>query len=155
MLPEVPLTSSSMDSVTFNREIAMNPIFSWRIAITLLMSAFVYLFASLAYAADDETDKAVQNALLKRTLEKCDLVLPAWLASKGGTDDPEVRHLLVDCYTGHARLSIIGVDTGFSIADTSLAELPAMLIRDETGIDLDIYSPLSGISLSSGEETGQ
>jgi hypothetical protein len=144
-----------MDLVISSMENVMSRVFSWRIATTLILSVIFYLFANLANAADDDTDKAVQNALLKRTLEKCDLVLPAWLGAENGSRDQSVRHLLVDCYTGHARLSIIGVETGVSIADTALAELPAMLIQEETGMDLDIYRPMAGISLSSGDEDNQ
>ncbi len=122
-------------------------------ALTVLLASAFLLTGHYSYAAEEDTDKAVQQALLKRTLAKCDRVLPAWFGSDMGTRDPDVRRYIVDCYTGHARLAVLGVDTDFKIAETSLGEVPAMLLKAETEMDLDIYRPLSGRSFSSGETT--
>ncbi len=128
-----------------------NPTILAKIALSTLTILGCILVGNPSYAAEEaDTDKTVQEALLKRTLAKCDRVLPAWFASDIGTSDPDVRRYIVDCYTGHARLAVLGVETDFKIGETSLAEVPSMLLNLETAIDLDIYRPLSGRSFSSG-----
>ena len=123
-----------------------NPI---RNAMRLFYSAAaVFLVLPIAYAkADQNNDAIVHKALLKRTTNTCKAVLPAWFASGHGVQDPKVRGLVADCYTGHARLSILGVKTGVSLAETSLSEVPAALLRQKTGINLDIHRPLAGRTL--------
>jgi hypothetical protein len=124
-----------------------------KFALITSMVLAVLLAGQPSYATDEaDPDKTVQEALLKRTLAKCDRVLPAWFDSETGTGDYNVRRYIVDCYTGHARLAVLGVETDFQIAETSLAELPSMLLTIETGMDLDIYRPLSGRSFASGNE---
>ncbi len=122
-----------------------------KIVLTVLLASAFLLIGHHSYAAEEDTDKAVQQALLKRTLAKCDQVLPAWFGSEIGTSDPDVRRYIVECYTGHARLAVLGVETDFKIAETSLAEVPSMLLKAETDMDLNIYRPLSGRSFKSGE----
>ncbi len=127
------------------------PIILPKIVLTTFLGLAVLVAGHPSYADEADTDKAVQQALLKRTLAKCDQVLPAWFGSEIGTSDPDVRRYIVECYTGHARLAVLGVETDFKIAETSLAEVPSMLLKAETDMDLDIYRPLSGRSFKSGE----
>lgn len=97
--------------------------------------------------ADEVKDSLVHKALLDRTQNFCNAVLPAWFDSENGVQDPKVRGLVADCYTGHARLSLLGVKTKISLAEASLSEVPAILLQHQTGIDLDIYRPLAGRTL--------
>lgn len=94
--------------------------------------------------AGENRDKAVVEALTERTQTFCSAVLPAWFAAEQGISAPEVRSSVADCYTGHARLAVLGVDSGLSLDGMGLAEVPAVLIRMETGMNLDIYRPLAG-----------
>ena len=94
-----------------------------------------------------DTDAAVFGSLQKRTTNFCSLVLPAWLSSENGMGDPAVRGVIVDCYMGNARLAVLGVETGLTVEETALTEVPATLLSRETGIDLDIYRPLAGRTL--------
>ena len=98
-------------------------------------------------AADESTDAVVHKVLLKRTTNTCKAVLPAWFASENGVQDPKVRGLVADCYMGHARLAILGVKTDVSLAETSLSEVPAVLLQRKTGINLEIHRPLAGRTL--------
>jgi hypothetical protein len=95
-------------------------------------------------ALAETADQAVRKNLEERTVSFCKNVIPQWLASEKGVADPAVRAGVVDCYLGHARLSILGVEGKFPISESALSELPAMLLRQETGINLDIYRPLAG-----------
>jgi hypothetical protein len=94
--------------------------------------------------ADEKTDRRVSKALQNRTSEFCKAVLPAWFGSKAGMRDQNVRALVADCYTGHARLGILGVKSDLSLDDTSLSEVPAALLSKKYGMKLDIYRPLAG-----------
>lgn len=94
-----------------------------------------------------DPDAAVFRSLQERTANFCKLVLPAWLSSEKGMSDLSVRGAIVDCYMGSARLAVLGVETGLAVGDTTLTEVPAALLHQETGIDLDIYRPLAGRTL--------
>jgi hypothetical protein len=94
--------------------------------------------------ADEKTDRRVSKAMQERTSEFCKAVLPAWFGSKSGMRDQNVRALVADCYTGHARLGILGVKSDLSLDDTSLSEVPAALLSKKFGMNLDIYRPLAG-----------
>jgi hypothetical protein len=111
----------------------------------LVALSLFYVAGSLApaYAAEKE-DEAVRSALLQRTNTFCNAVLPSWLKSKNGMQDPNVRDLVADCYMGQARLSILGVSTNFPLEEVALKEVPAILIKQETGMLLDIFQPLAG-----------
>ena len=116
--------------------------------------ATLWLLASLVFAlvlvpaakaaAEENKDEIVQKALQKRTDGFCKAVLPAWFRSGTGVQDPKVRGLVADCYMGHARLAVLGVKTEVSLAETSLSEVPAALLKAKTGINLNIYRPLAG-----------
>ncbi|HEB78991.1 MAG TPA: hypothetical protein ENI79_00760 [Rhodospirillales bacterium] len=113
----------------------------------MFLVALALTFAALAMnqaMADEDTDKAVRKALVERTDTFCKAVLPVWFASEKGIADPEVRTLVADCYTGHARLALLGVRSSQAMEDTGLAELPAVLLGLKTGMNLDIYRPLAG-----------
>ncbi len=84
---------------------------------------------------------------MERTRTFCKAVLPAWFASERGIADPTVRTVVADCYMGHARLAILGVEDGFSLKGTALAEFPAALLHKQTGMSLNIYLPLAGRTL--------
>ncbi len=111
----------------------------------LVALSLFYVAGSLApaYAAEKE-DEAVRSALLQRTNTFCNAVLPSWLKSKNGMQDPNVRDLVADCYMGQARLAILGVSTNFPLEEVALKEVPAILIKQETGMLLDIFQPLAG-----------
>ena len=98
-------------------------------------------------AAGENNDAVVHRVLLERTTNTCKEVLPAWFASEQGVQDPKVRGLVADCYMGHARLAILGVKTNVSLAETGLSEIPAVLLQQKTGINLDIHRPLAGRTL--------
>ena len=108
------------------------------------------LIASTPAAAGEDRDQVVRKALVERTETFCRAVLPAWFASRRGMATPEVRTLVVDCFTGHARLALLGVESGLPLEDAGLAELPAVLLRKETGMNLDIYRPLAGRTIRVG-----
>jgi hypothetical protein len=115
-------------------------------ALTFLV-AIALTFAALAMnpaMADEGRDKAVRKALVERTDTFCKAILPVWFASERGIATPELRTLLADCFLGQARLALLGVESGLALKDTGLAELPAVLLRMETGMNLDIYRPLAG-----------
>ena len=110
--------------------------------------AAAILVLPVAYAAADENnDAVVHKVLLERTTNTCKEVLPAWFKSEEGIQDPKVRGLVADCYMGHARLAILGVKTNVSLAETGLSEIPAVLLQQKTGINLDIHRPLAGRTL--------
>ena len=111
--------------------------------LVALILAFLALTQTPLYAAEKD-DAAVRNALLERTNSFCNAVLPTWLKSETGVEDPEVRDLVADCYMGQARLNILGVDTNFPLEEVALKEVPAILIQQETGMNLDIFQPLAG-----------
>jgi len=122
---------------------------SFRTAMRLFVpTAAAFLVLPIAYAtADENTDAVVHKVLLERTTNTCKAVLPAWFASDHGVQDPKVRGLVADCYMGHARLAILGVNTDVSLAETSLSEIPAVLLQRKIGINLDIHRPLAGRTL--------
>jgi hypothetical protein len=108
-----------------------------------------------ALAAEDNADAKVHKVLLERTEKFCKAVLPAWFASERGIHDLDVRQLVADCYMGYARLSILGLATEFSLDDIALSEVPAALLRKETGMNLDIYRPLAGHKLRVRKEVAK
>jgi len=113
----------------------------------MFLVALALTFVALAMnpaMADEDRDKAVRKALVERTDTFCKAILPVWLASERGIATPELRTLVTDCYTGHARLALLGVESGLALEDTGLAELPAVLLGKETRMNLDIYRPLAG-----------
>ena len=54
---------------------------------------------------------------------------------------------MADCYLGHARLAILGVDNNMSLNKVGLSELPSALLAEEAGMNLDVYAPLAGRTL--------
>lgn len=124
----------------------------------LMLIALILVFFSVSltpvYAGEKE-DTAVRNALLNRTNTFCKAVLPAWFKSENGVKDSNVRDLVTDCYMGQARLSILGVETKFPLEEVALREVPAVLIKQETGMNLDIFRPLAGRTIRSrNQENG-
>ena len=101
-------------------------------------------------SAGEDRDQVVLDALTERTDAFCRAVLPAWFAAEHGIATPEVRTHVANCYTGHSRLELLGVESGLTLDGTGLAEIPAVLIRLETGMDLDIYRPLAGRTIRIG-----
>lgn len=113
----------------------------------LILVALVLVLMSLSLnqaQAGEKEDEVVRNALTKRTITFCKAVLPLWLKSEIGIENPAVRELVTDCYMGQARLKVLGVKTNFPLESVALKEVPAILIQQETGINLDIARPLSG-----------
>ena len=113
----------------------------------LFLVALVLVLLSMsvnpAHAGEKE-DEVVRKALAQRTATFCKAVLPAWLKSETGIQEPAVRDLVTDCYMGQARLKVLGVKTNFPLETAALSEVPAILIQQETGINLDIAQPLAG-----------
>ncbi len=113
----------------------------------LFIVAIALMFIALAQTpahAEEKQDEAVRNALVERTNAFCKAVLPSWLKSETGIQEPRVRELVTDCYMGQARLNILGMKTDFPIETVALTEVPAVLMQQETGINLDIFGPLAG-----------
>ena len=113
----------------------------------LVFVALALVFMSLSFKpahAEEKEGEIVRKALVDRTNTFCKAVLPAWLKSETGMQDPVVRDMVADCYMGQARLSILGVKTGFPLETVALKEVPAVLMQQETGMNLDIFQPLSG-----------
>ncbi len=108
------------------------------------------LLAVTPASAGEDRDQVVRKALVERTAAFCRAILPAWFTAERGIATPEIRTLVADCFTGHARLALLGVESGLPLEDTGLAELPAVLLRKETGMDLDIYRPLAGRTIRIG-----
>lgn len=116
------------------------------IYLTSALSALglVILLAANPALAGEDRDKVVLKVLVERTNTFCKEVLPAWFTSKQGMAEPLVKAVVADCYLGHARLAILGEDKGLPLGDTALTEVPAILLSQETGMNLDIYRPLAG-----------
>jgi hypothetical protein len=115
--------------------------------ILLVFVALILVFMSLSFKpahAEEKEGEVVRNALIERTNTFCKAVLPSWLKSETGIQDPTVRDLVTDCYMGQARLNILGVKTDFPLETVALKEVPAVLMQQETGINLDIFQPLAG-----------
>lgn len=112
--------------------------------IALVLGGLALSVALPNPALAETSDQAVRKNLEERTTSFCKNVIPQWIASEKGVADPIVQARVADCYLGHARLSILGVEGKFPISESALSELPAMLLRRETGINLDIYRPLAG-----------
>ncbi len=119
------------------------------VCLMVLGLTFALLAVTPASAGEDR-DQVVRKALMERTETFCRAVLPAWFAAQRGMATPEVRTLVVDCFTGHARLALLGVESGLPLENAGLAELPAVLLRKEPGMDLDIYRPLAGRTIRVG-----
>ena len=113
-------------------------------ALLFLMALGITLLLAMQSIAAAEKDTTVEKALVKRTEGFCKAVLPVWFASRDGMADPDLRTSIVDCYTGQARLSLLGIDGELSLENVDLSELPAVLLSRETGMNLDIYRPLAG-----------
>ncbi len=100
------------------------------------------LFSSTELHAEEAVQKKIHATIEARTRSFCARVLPSWFASRGGLDDPTVRAIVTDCYIGQTRLGVLGGDS--VLAGTSLSEVPAALLANETGMKLDPFAPLAG-----------
>jgi len=122
---------------------------------SLTRASFVGLSVALGLLASSpaiagETDDVVDKVLRDRSATFCKAVLPAWLISKHGVHDPKFRAIVVDCYLSQARLAVLGTsEKDRAIENTALSELPAGLLQARTGMNLDMYGPLAGITLLS------
>ena len=123
------------------------------LAMVALTMIFMTLSSDKAFAAENR-DEGVRKALIERTEGFCSAVLPNWFASDTGFDNQIIRSVVTDCYMGHARLAVIGVKSKFPLSDTGLSEVPAALLHEKTGINLDMYRPLAGRVLQTGK-TGE
>ena len=115
-------------------------------AILIALSMWTAVPISIAEESN-KANKLVHKALKDRTQTFCKEVLPAWFKQQREIDVEAFRTLVADCYLGHARLAILGVDNNLSLNEVGLSELPAALLNHETGISLDVYRPLAGITL--------
>jgi hypothetical protein len=119
--------------------------FRFSVFLTIVALAVIFMVLSVDKTFADETqDDRVHKALVDRTESFCKAVLPNWFASETGIIDQNVRSVITDCYMGHARLAVLGVKSKFPLKDTDLSEVPAALLHQKTGINLDIYRPLAG-----------
>ena len=120
------------------------PVTHRRSAIATFVIAALIALPQLARAAEKIEKPGVQihAALEERTKSFCSGVLPSWLASQGGLDDPSVRTIVADCYVGKIRLAVLG--QAENLDGTTLSELPSALLVKETGMSLDLYAPLAG-----------
>jgi hypothetical protein len=113
------------------------------LAIVALTMIFTTLAMSPAFA-DKSQDDPVKKIWVKRTEGFCKAILPTWFATEAGIEDQNVRALVTDCYMGHARLAVFGVKPTLDLKDIALSEVPAVILHNKTGINLDIYRPLAG-----------
>ena len=102
--------------------------------------------AAPSYAADKRSSE-INKRMVQRTERLCSAVLPEWLASNEGIRDPSVREITTKCYVHQARLSVFGIKTNFAPSLVDIVEVPAILLSLNTGINLDVFRPLSGIEL--------
>lgn len=92
--------------------------------------------------AEEAVQRKIHATIEARTKSFCAKVLPSWFASRGGLDDPVVRAVVTDCYIGQTRLGVLGGESG--LAGTALSEVPATLLANESGMNLDPFAPLAG-----------
>ena len=118
-------------------------------ALTLTLTGVLLVAGAPGSSAEEirEADKMVHKALKDRTGTFCKQVLPAWFSVKGEKNVGGFRTLVADCYLGHARLAILGVDDNMSLNKVGLSELPSALLAEEAGMNLDVYAPLAGRTL--------
>ena len=119
-----------------------------KLAGLLLAISILAIPDMAAMAAEKNPDNQVTQMLRDRTEGFCKKVLPAWFTSENGVVDHNVQALVVDCYTGQARLALLGQEPSFPLAEARLSEVPAMLLHERFGMNLDIYSPLAGRTLT-------
>ena len=110
--------------------------------VTVLAALITLPLTTHAAETSEKPETRVQAALEERTESFCSSVLPSWLASRGGLDDPAVRAVVTDCYVGKIRLAVLRRDG--KLEGTTLSELPSSLLAKETGMSLDPYAPLAG-----------
>ena len=90
----------------------------------------------------ENADKLVHKTLKSRTQTFCKQVLPAWIKHKQVQNSAAFKTLVADCYLGHARLAILGVDdVKEHLQDIGLSELPSRFWPTKR-MSLDIYRPL-------------
>ncbi len=112
------------------------------IILVIGLLGVLILFSSTELHAEEAVQKKIHATIEARTRSFCARVLPSWFASRGGLDDPTVRAIVTDCYIGQTRLGVLGGDS--VLAGTSLSEVPAALLANETGMKLDPFAPLAG-----------
>ena len=97
----------------------------------------------------------VLDLLRGRADRACDQALARWLRSGTGLDDPAVRHAVAECYSGLARLHVLGeaqepIETGVTVE-----ELPGWWLSTKTRMSLDPYLPLASRTLVVPKGDGQ
>ncbi len=114
-------------------------------AIALTAAALIGTWSLPTMAEETrQANQLVHKALKDRTKTFCKAVLPAWFNQQRENDLETFRTLVADCYLGHARLTILGVDDNLSLKEVGLSELPSALLAHETGMTLNVYRPLAG-----------
>lgn len=116
-------------------------------AILFTVCTFTFALAGITSSSAGEVrdaDKLVHKALKERTKTFCRSVLPAWFKEQNVKNTETFRTLVADCYLGHARLAILGIDEKPILRDVALSELPSALLVRDTGMSLDVYRPLAG-----------
>jgi hypothetical protein len=118
--------------------------------ITTAVAVFVVitaLFSASARAGEKDGD-AVRAVLEQRVRDFCRPLVQEWLTSQNGINDPAVKARAADCWLAHARLSVLGYESGLDIAGgASIAELPARILESKAKISLDPFLPLAGRTL--------
>lgn len=118
--------------------------------IATIVAAFVVitaLFSASAQAGEKDGD-AVRGVLEQRMRNFCRPLVQEWLTSQNGMNDPAVKARAADCWLAHARLSVLGYESGLDITGgTSIAELPARILESKAKISLDPFLPLAGRTL--------
>ncbi len=119
-----------------------------KISVFLSVAPVLFLVA-LFYPTDrvhaaQDLDQDARKAMVERANDFCEAVVPAWLSSDSGVNDPNIKGLITDCYTSNLRLALIGLKNRLPLEEVALEEVPATLLRAQTGISLDVYKPLIG-----------
>jgi hypothetical protein len=143
---------SAASTISKRRTIVVNRQFGLSILLATIALTMIIMTLSAGKAFAGETrDERVHKVLIERTEGFCSAVLPNWFASDTGLDNQIVRSVVTDCYMGHARLAVFGIKSKFPLSDTDISEVPAALLHEKTGINLDIYRPLAGRVLQTGK----
>ncbi len=98
--------------------------------------------------AEEKDSNDVRDILVQRAASFCRPLVREWLTSENGIADPAIKARAADCWLAHARLSVLGHESGFNIGTgTSISELPARILESKAEINFDPFLPLAGRTL--------
>ena len=107
----------------------------------------VAFFLAVSPAAAQDANLVISDIMRSRNVAECKNLAPRFLHSRLGFHDPGVRELAARCYTSKARLHLFGEQQHLITNGTRISELPARVLAEQTGLQLDVYAPLIGKQL--------